>query len=209
MSARWVFLFIPILWIAGVPGHAQKDVYIPEVEDAMVQGDAFVRDHALVYGGTYSENAAVQDFAIANQTTATDQARLQGKMMSWGSTYEGEVVVGGDAEIGGCAERVYLQVPHPNNGRESCDGHGCEHASNQDIDEITPFPPHQMRFTDETPEAVDLRANYPNPFAKSTSIPFALPTRMRGHLRVYDLLGRYVETLIGGRSVTMGYYTPT
>jgi hypothetical protein len=66
-----------------------------------------------------------------------------------------------------------------------------------------------MRFPDETPEAVDLRANYPNPFAKSTSIPFALPTRMRVHLRVYDLLGRYVETLIGGRSVTMGYYTPT
>ena len=61
----------------------------------MVQGDAFVRDHALVYGSTYSGNAAVQDFAIANQTTATDQARLQGKMMSWGSTYEGEVVVGG------------------------------------------------------------------------------------------------------------------
>lgn len=113
MSARWVFLVIPLLWIAGVPGHAQKDVYIPEVEDAMVQGDAVVRDHALVYGGTYSENAAVQDFAIANQTMAARQARLQGNVMSWGSTYEGEVVVGGDAETEGCAERIYLQVPHP------------------------------------------------------------------------------------------------
>ena len=112
------------------------------VADAMVQGDAVVRDHALVYGGTYSENAAVQDFAIANQTMAARQARLQGNVMSWGSTYEGEVVVGGDAETEGCAERIYLQVPHPNNGRESCDGHGCEHASNQDIDEITPFPPY-------------------------------------------------------------------
>jgi hypothetical protein len=33
MSARWVFLAIPLLWIAGVPGHAQKDVYIPEEWD--------------------------------------------------------------------------------------------------------------------------------------------------------------------------------
>lgn len=33
MSARWVFLVIPLLWIAGVPGHAQKDVHIPEEWD--------------------------------------------------------------------------------------------------------------------------------------------------------------------------------
>ena len=33
MSVRWVSLVMPLLWIAGVPGHARKDVHIPEEWD--------------------------------------------------------------------------------------------------------------------------------------------------------------------------------
>lgn len=178
------------------------------VQDATVEGRAVIGDHATVYGGTYSGEATVRDFAVANHTTASEQAQLGGNMISRGRTYQGDVVVGGDAEIESCAEGVYLQVPHPNNGREMCDGHGRDHAANEDVNnEVRPFPSHQMRFPDETPETATLKANFPNPFAKSTSIPFAVPDRMPVELRVYDLLGRHVKTLIGGATVPAGYHT--
>lgn len=198
-----------VLGTSSVSGNARIED-AAWVENATVEGEAVISDHATVYGGTYSGTAAVRDFAVANQTTATEQARLQGNMMSWGSTYEGDVVVGGDAELGSCAEGVYLQVPHPNNGRESCDGLGREHASNQDVNsEVTPFPSHQMRFPDETPTSVTFRPNYPNPFSQTTTLPFGLPSRMPVTLSVYDLLGRRVETILGGRSVAAGYHAPS
>ena len=38
----------------------------------------------------------------------------------------------------------------------------------------------------------------PNPFRAATAIPFALPQRGRVHLRLLDLQGRVVRTLIEG-----------
>jgi hypothetical protein len=48
------------------------------------------------------------------------------------------------------------------------------------------------------PEALALLQNYPNPFNPSTIIPFALPARGKVVLKVYDLLGREVATLLDG-----------
>jgi hypothetical protein len=54
----------------------------------------------------------------------------------------------------------------------------------------------------ETPrpvsEAVRLEPNYPNPFASSTELRFELPAASRVTLRVYDVLGREVATLVDG-----------
>lgn len=58
----------------------------------------------------------------------------------------------------------------------------------------------------ETPTAVEdvpaeafaLRQNYPNPFASSTTIAFTMPETGRVVLRVYDLLGNVVRTLVDG-----------
>lgn len=178
------------------------------VENATVQGNAVISGHANVYGGSYSGQATVTDFAVANFTTASEHSQLQGNMMSWGDTYGGDVLVGGDAEIGSCSSGVYLQVPHSNNGREPCDGLGRDHPSNQDVNgTVFSFSDHEMRFPDEAPPTVVLQANYPNPFSRSTSIPFALPSRMTIELEVYDLLGRRVKTLIGDKSVSAGYHS--
>jgi hypothetical protein len=43
-----------------------------------------------------------------------------------------------------------------------------------------------------------LGQNYPNPFNSTTQIDFALPAAQRVSLRIYDVLGREVRTLING-----------
>jgi hypothetical protein len=46
------------------------------------------------------------------------------------------------------------------------------------------------------PEAFSLEQNYPNPFNPSTTISFSLPLKSFVSLKVYDLIGREVATLI-------------
>jgi hypothetical protein len=48
----------------------------------------------------------------------------------------------------------------------------------------------------DLPKEVFLSQNYPNPFNGSTVIKFAIAEREKASLRIYDLLGREVRTLI-------------
>jgi hypothetical protein len=60
-------------------------------------------------------------------------------------------------------------------------------------------PPTSVRET-ELPTQFTLEQNYPNPFNPSTRIQFTIPVGTYGFtsLRVYDLLGREVATLVDG-----------
>jgi uncharacterized protein (DUF2237 family) len=52
--------------------------------------------------------------------------------------------------------------------------------------------------TGELPVSMALRQNYPNPFNPSTRIEFALPEAQNVQLKVFDMVGREVATLIDG-----------
>jgi hypothetical protein len=48
------------------------------------------------------------------------------------------------------------------------------------------------------PATFNLGQNYPNPFNPSTRIQFVLPSRNFVTLKVYDMIGRDVATLVNG-----------
>ena len=56
------------------------------------------------------------------------------------------------------------------------------------------------------PISYALRQNFPNPFNPTTSISFALPTRSFVSLKVFDVLGREVSTIVCGE-LQAGTYT--
>jgi hypothetical protein len=58
----------------------------------------------------------------------------------------------------------------------------------------------------EGPGQFELKQNYPNPFNPSTNITYALPQQTDVQLRVYDMVGREVGTLIN-REQAAGSYT--
>lgn len=53
--------------------------------------------------------------------------------------------------------------------------------------------------TTELPEGIRLEGNYPNPFNPSTTLRFAIPETGEVTVRVYDLLGRSIRTLVMGQ----------
>ncbi|HLP18493.1 MAG TPA: aryl-sulfate sulfotransferase [Bacteroidota bacterium] len=49
------------------------------------------------------------------------------------------------------------------------------------------------------PSEFSIKQNYPNPFNPSTTLEFSLPCESQVTLRIYDMLGRKVESLANGR----------
>jgi hypothetical protein len=57
------------------------------------------------------------------------------------------------------------------------------------------------------PSRFDLSQNYPNPFNPTTKIDYALPLDGKVSMKLYDITGREVASLINNELMTAGYYT--
>jgi phosphatidylserine/phosphatidylglycerophosphate/cardiolipin synthase-like enzyme len=63
---------------------------------------------------------------------------------------------------------------------------GSDSVRVTDVEQIDP----------NAPRAVSLAQNYPNPFRGSTSIVYAIPVAQQVSLRLYDVQGRELQTLV-------------
>ncbi|MGE5437137.1 MAG: right-handed parallel beta-helix repeat-containing protein [Syntrophothermus sp.] len=73
---------------------------------------------------------------------------------------------------------------------------------------IEPDPDNQLQKNQNTinaPMKFELGQNYPNPFNPSTTIKYAVPANMMVTLKVYDILGKEVTTLVNEEKAA-GYY---
>ena len=59
-----------------------------------------------------------------------------------------------------------------------------------------PIPVKVQIATDEIPKEFHLAQNYPNPFNPTTDIEFSVPIAVNVEIKVYDILGREVTTLV-------------
>jgi hypothetical protein len=57
------------------------------------------------------------------------------------------------------------------------------------------------------PTQYSLSQNYPNPFNPSTTINFALPKESQVTLKVYNMIGQEVMTLIDNKRMSSGYHS--
>lgn len=67
----------------------------------------------------------------------------------------------------------------------------------------------EPKLSDGIPSSFKLNQNYPNPFNPSTNINFSIPSNSAVTLKVYDISGREVASVLEGKSLISGSYTQT
>src|SRR5690606_29298955 len=63
-----------------------------------------------------------------------------------------------------------------------------------------------QNISNEVPDGFSLKQNFPNPFNPSTSIQFNLPTSSLVTLKVYDVTGKEVATLVNSQRLAAGSF---
>ncbi len=105
------------------------------------------------------------------------------------------------------SQKFYVSVTATANGLDSCYVVLLSNSdSSPDSMKVVVNAVTSVGLRPEQPRAFDLQANYPNPFNPSTSIRYQLPVDSRVTLKIYNVIGNEVETLVDGYQ-SAGYKT--
>lgn len=63
-----------------------------------------------------------------------------------------------------------------------------------------------IEISSEVPDKFDMMQNYPNPFNPETNIRFALPEKSFVTMKVYNILGQLVETIVDNKRLDAGVH---
>jgi len=90
---------------------------------------------------------------------------------------------------------VYF-TPHFHSGQSSCMVTVWYHNFSQSVNLVAAVDPLAIHQISSVVHEFALSQNFPNPFNPSTKINFTLPKAEYTYLRIYDILGRDVKTLV-------------
>lgn len=106
-------------------------------------------------------------------------------------------------EIGGtwyhCPITCFLGHARPTPSNSMPDMGACESSLGSPVVSL------ETVFSDNLPKFYDLRQNYPNPFNLTTTIEFDLPKAGEASLKIFNILGEEVTTLLSDKLSTGSY----
>lgn len=113
----------------------------------------------------------------------------------WSETVNGTTYVAYSfAAIGALVHFYATDANPPNSGEISISGYDWTLQTNSTVEQIS-----------DSPNDYSLRQNYPNPFNPTTNIEYSIPEATFVQLKVYDILGNEVATLVNDEQAAGSY----